>query len=176
MAAARCYGPRLKNNATRAPMERLLSNARAWLRDTAYRAGLPRFWRWWTAELAPLMPAAPRSAIQRRRMRPILEFGDGEVVLWQPEIAGGAFQMLRAATISLAGDAAATAAAGRAALAALASAGQSGSLAPRVAVALPARQILRKELVLPAAVEQNLRQTLAYDLDRHTPFRADQVY
>jgi len=157
-------------------MERLLSNVRAWLRDTAYRAGLPRFWRWWTAELAPLMPAAPRSAIQRRRMRPVLEFGDGEVVVWQPEIAGGAFQMVKAATISLAGDAAAIGAAGRTALAALASAGQSGSPTPRVVVALPSRQVLRKELVLPAAVEQNLRQTLAYDLDRHTPFRADQVY
>ena len=45
-----------------------------------------------------------------------------------------------------------------------------------VVVALPLRQVLRKELVLPAAVEQNLRQTLAYDLDRHTPFRPDQVY
>ncbi len=157
-------------------MERLLSNIRAWLRDTAYRAGLPRFWRWWTAELAPLMPAAPRSAIQRRRMRPILDFGDGEVVLWRPEIADGAFRMIKVATIPLAGDSAATGAAGRAALAALGSSAQGGSLAPRVVVALPLRQVLRKELVLPAAVEQNLRQTLAYDLDRHTPFRADQVY
>jgi general secretion pathway protein L len=48
--------------------------------------------------------------------------------------------------------------------------------APRVIVALPPRQILRKQLVLPAAVEENLLRTLAYDLDRHTPFRPDQVY
>jgi general secretion pathway protein L len=157
-------------------MERLLGNLRAWLRETAYRAGLPRFWRWWTAELAPLMPAAPRSAIQRRRMRPILEFGDGEVVLWRPEISDGAFRLARAATIPLAGDSAATAAAGRAALAALGPAGHAAMHAPRVVVALPLRQVLRKELVLPVAVEQNLRQTLSYDLDRHTPFRPDQVY
>ena len=157
-------------------MERLLGNLRAWLRETSYRAGLPRFWRWWTAELAPLMPAAPRSAIQRRRMRPILEFGDGEVVLWRPEISDGAFRLARAATISLGGDSAATAAAGRAAIAGLGPAGLAAMHAPRLVVALPLRQVLRKELSLPAAVEQNLHQTLSYDLDRHTPFRPDQVY
>jgi general secretion pathway protein L len=31
-------------------------------------------------------------------------------------------------------------------------------------------------MTLPMAVEENLTRTLAYDLDRHTPFRADQVY
>ncbi len=30
--------------------------------------------------------------------------------------------------------------------------------------------------MLPMAVEENLVRTLAYDLDRHTPFRPDQVY
>ena len=45
-----------------------------------------------------------------------------------------------------------------------------------MAVALPTRQVLRKQLVLPMAVEENLLRTLAYDLDRHTPFRPDQVY
>jgi general secretion pathway protein L len=46
----------------------------------------------------------------------------------------------------------------------------------RVAIALPASQVLRKSITLPAAVEENLHQTLAYDLDRHTPFKADEVY
>ena len=31
-------------------------------------------------------------------------------------------------------------------------------------------------LVLPAAVEENLAQALSYDLDRHTPFRPEQLY
>jgi hypothetical protein len=48
--------------------------------------------------------------------------------------------------------------------------------APRVVVALNPRQVLRKQLVLPMAVEENLLRTLAYDLDRHTPFRPEQVY
>src|SRR5206468_12107035 len=46
----------------------------------------------------------------------------------------------------------------------------------RVVIALPAGQVLRKTVTLPAAVEENLHQTLAYDLDRHTPFKADEVY
>jgi general secretion pathway protein L len=47
---------------------------------------------------------------------------------------------------------------------------------PRIVVALAPRRVLRKEIVLPAAVEENLHRTLAYDLDRHTPFRPEQLY
>jgi general secretion pathway protein L len=36
--------------------------------------------------------------------------------------------------------------------------------------------VLRKTLILPAAVEPDLRQALGYDLDRHTPFKADELY
>ena len=40
----------------------------------------------------------------------------------------------------------------------------------------PPGQVLRKKITLPAAVEENLGQALAYDLDRHTPFKPDEVY
>ena len=36
--------------------------------------------------------------------------------------------------------------------------------------------MLRKTLVLPAAVEENLRQAIEWDLDRHTPFPAEQLH
>ena len=159
-------------------MEPVLNSLRPRLRDVAYRLGLPRFWRWWTGELAPLVPAAPRGALQRRRARPIIEFGEGEAVVWRPELVDGALRLARVAAIPLTGDVAANATIARAAIASLAASGQSPSSMgpPRVAVALPPRQVLRKQLVLPMAVEENLLRTLAYDLDRHTPFRADQVY
>jgi general secretion pathway protein L len=160
-------------------MHPALNSLRLRLRDVAYRLGLPRFWRWWTGELAPLVPAAPRGALQRRRARPIIEFGEGEAIVWRPELIEGALQLTRVATIPLTGDTAANAAAGRAAVSLLAQTMQGPSSlpgAPRVAVALPPRQMLRKQLVLPMAVEENLLRTLAYDLDRHTPFRPDQVY
>ena len=43
-------------------------------------------------------------------------------------------------------------------------------------VALPPRLVLRKEISLPIATEENLRTVLQYEIDHYTPFRADQVY
>ncbi len=36
--------------------------------------------------------------------------------------------------------------------------------------------MLRKQLTYPATVEPNLDQVLGYDLDRHTPFKSDELY
>lgn len=41
---------------------------------------------------------------------------------------------------------------------------------------LTAQQAIQKELVLPAAVKGNLFQVVTYELDRYTPFKAEQVY
>jgi len=146
------------------------------LRDAANRVGLPRFWRWWIGELTPLLPSASRIAFQRRFVRPVIEFADGEVVFWRPEFGVGPTRLAIAEKVSLTGDAAAVLAAGRAAVARLAADASGGLAAPKVVIALSSRQVLRKELTLPAAVEENLAQTLAYDLDRHTPFRPEQLY
>ena len=45
-----------------------------------------------------------------------------------------------------------------------------------VYLCLSAQSALRKTLRLPLAVEENLRQTLSFELDRQTPFKPDQVY
>jgi len=146
------------------------------VRDFANRVGLPRFWRWWMGELAPMLPGASRAALQRRFARPVIEIADGEVVFWRPEVANGVARLAVSERVTLAGDPQSVLAAGRAAVARLAANATAGIAAPRVIVALNPRQVLRKELTMPAAVEENLIQTLAYDLDRHTPFRADQLY
>lgn len=39
----------------------------------------------------------------------------------------------------------------------------------------PAAQALRKTLLLPRAVQRNLRQALAFEMARETPFRADEI-
>ena len=41
---------------------------------------------------------------------------------------------------------------------------------------LPAEWVLERELVLPAAAMENLQQVIGFELDRITPFQADQVY
>lgn len=49
-----------------------------------------------------------------------------------------------------------------------------GSAVPRWLL-LPVAQVLRRGLVLPIAAEPRLREVLAFELDRQTPFSADQV-
>jgi len=147
------------------------------LADFARRSGLAGFWPWWTAQLGALVPPKPRAALERRRMRPVLVFDGDHATLWRPGMEGERAVMLAAATIPLGGDAAAIAGAGRAAVASLAN-GSPGSapVMPKVVLSMLPRDVLRKTLTLPAAVEPNLLQTLAYDLDRHTPFKADELY
>lgn len=41
---------------------------------------------------------------------------------------------------------------------------------------LPPDQVLRKTLRLPAAAAENLREVLGFEMDRQTPFHADDVY
>ena len=156
-------------------MEYALNNFRQALREGAAQLGLPAFWRWWMGELAPLVPAAPRAALQRRRLRPILAFGDGVAVLWEPRVVDGALVLAEAARVPMGSDPAAIAQAGRALIETLARRAAGGG-AVKVVIALPRSQVLRKQLTLPAAVEENLKEALAYDLDRHTPFHADQLY
>lgn len=141
-------------------------------RDFARRAGLAGFWSWWGRELWSWVPAPVRGAVARRATRPVLAFDDAVATLWQPA-AGGALRMVETARIALDGDAVAVGAEGRGAIASIARGGMSR---PRLVVAVPARSALRKVLTLPDALEENLRQALAYDLDRHTPFQAADLY
>lgn len=41
---------------------------------------------------------------------------------------------------------------------------------------LTPQHAIHKELVLPVAVKENLSQVIAYEMDRYTPFKVDQVY
>ena len=46
----------------------------------------------------------------------------------------------------------------------------------RVILRLTSRYAIQKELNLPAAAKENLSQVVAYELDRYTPFKPEQVY
>ena len=157
-------------------MERASPDLGRWLKGLAERSGLRAFWRWWLAELAPLMPPRLRLALRRRRLHPIVAIDRDAVVLWAPRVANGTLAFDDVARIPLQGDAAELAREGHAAIDALPRANGGMATVPSVVIALPPSQVLRKSCALPAAVEENLHQTLAYDLDRHTPFKTDEVY
>lgn len=144
----------------------------AFARDLARQLGVTGFWRWFGAQLASVVPAGPRAAWQRRRMRPVLAFVAHRATVWRPVVRDGRLSMAETAAIPLDGNPDEVAAAGRNALAALPAA----SRGTPVTIALPPRTVLRKVLNLPIAVEENLRQAVGYDLDRHTPFKPDELY
>lgn len=147
------------------------------LAELARRSGIADFWPWWSGQLNALVPARPRAALARRRMRPVLVFDGHHATLWKPGLDGERTVMMPASTIALDGDAAAVIGEGRAAMASLALGVYGGvAVAPKLVLSVPPRDVLRKTLTLPAAVEPNLRQALQYDLDRHTPFKAEELY
>ncbi|MGE5168972.1 MAG: PilN domain-containing protein [Rudaea sp.] len=143
-------------------------------RDLARRLGLTGFLSWWRAELSAAMPASLRGALERRHARPVLAFSGSRATLWQLTRTNGRAKFAEAADIPLFADAETVVAAGRAALAPLVRAGNGKT--PEVVVALSPRAALRKTVTLPAAIEDHLRQSLAYDIDRHTPFKSEDVY
>ncbi|HKP67081.1 MAG TPA: PilN domain-containing protein, partial [Casimicrobiaceae bacterium] len=149
-------------------------NKPGYARDVARRLGLTGFGHWWARELAALMPSRLRAAVAHRHARPLLAFEGAQATLWRPVTSAGQVTMVESARIALDGDPATVAAGGRAALAPLTRGANGG--APEVVIALSPRASLRKRLTLPAAIEPNLHQALAYDLDRHTPFKSDELY
>ena len=147
------------------------------MRNVAHRYGLSAFWRWWSGQLVPLIPAGPRNAMRRRRLWPILAFESDAAVLFVPQVTNGTLAFAEAARIPVSEDLPGIAKAGRAAIDALPRGPYAGNTTPgKIVVALPPDQVLRKTITLPAAVEENLKQVLAYDLDRHTPFKPEEVY
>ncbi len=121
------------------------------LRGLSRRTGLAAFWEWWSAELATFVPRTARAAVKRRRLRPVLAFDADHAALWRPVAGEHGIEMQPVVSIPLAGDAAV----GRAALDSVPRVVYGGASAPaRVAVALPSKSVLRRSLVLPAAVEQ----------------------
>ena len=147
------------------------------MRAAAHRLGLTAFWRWWADELAPLAPPALSTALARRRLRPVLAFEADSIAVWNPVLRDRGMGFVLAARIPRGADANATRDAGIAAVGRLPRAPYDGvAPAPRIVVSLPRGEVLRKQFTLPAAVERDLRQTLAYDLDRHTPFKPEELY
>lgn len=124
------------------------------------------YWRWWLGELKALMPETWRERLQHAMRRVTLEPGDDRFVVGIEE----SNRLERLETFSLSQD----------------SDLQKQQLrdlltehelleVPRVLM-LDGAEVLRKEVRLPLAAESNLHQVLRFEMDRQTPFRANDVY
>nr|WP_063570374.1 type II secretion system protein GspL [Luteibacter rhizovicinus] len=125
---------------------------------------LPGFLRWWGGELSALLPVRWRQAFAGGERWYVLERGDD---VWQLRRAGE--------SLSIADAFAADPAEHRAALLARAL-DECDPADRRIALLMPAAQVLRRRLVLPVAARDNLRQVVGYDIDRQTPFRAEDIH
>lgn len=125
-----------------------------------------RFFGWWFGELAALVPAPLRRPLRWNNDLVVLDLSGAELVVSR-EGDGAPREIGRVALAE--GDAKAP----RRAAALLRKANARKS---RVSVRLAGRSALRKTIELPLAAEENLREVLSFEMDRHTPFKADQVY
>ena len=88
-----------------ADRELTLPSYGARFRDIARRSGFADFWQWWRGELVALVPTAPRTAIARRRMRPVVVFAGDRATLWRAAVDEGRPVMEPVREIAIADDA-----------------------------------------------------------------------
>ncbi len=125
---------------------------------------LPRFFAWWLGELRACLPPRWRDAVVPERRALLIESApDGLSVARASSSRADALGVLPAASPD---DL-------PAALEALL--GEGDSALPRHLL-LPSSAVLRRALSLPLAARENLRTVLGFELDRQTPFKADQVW
>jgi len=125
---------------------------------------IARFLRWWLSELGALLPPGLAARPERGQWLTV-ELGEDEG--GRAVLTGSRERVL----LELAP-------AQRAELASRLGEVLSGLDPRRVRcrVSLPRRQVLARELELPLAAEENLREVLAFEMSRRTPFRAEDVH
>mgnify|MGYP001256747002 CR=1 FL=1 len=147
-------------------MKESLARQLARLRTRLAKTPLPRFFAWWGSQLLACLPERWRKRLAGRSEALLLEHRAGEAVVWR-ERGGEAREFGR---IDLGLPAEAQAEEFRRLRARIEQPGV------RSLVMLPESRALKRSLTLPAAAEDNLRQVLAFEMDRQTPFKADQVH
>lgn len=126
-----------------------------------------RFWRWWSAELTAMVPQWLRQSASGTANALLIEFEQDNIVLrrWvQDKLLEQSRVALQSADRSSNG------------IAFQAQISKQRRRGDRIVLLMPAAQCLVKQIELPAAAAENLRQVIGFEMDRHTPFKADQVY
>lgn len=130
------------------------------------RPGVGGFWRWWTGALAGWLPPRLRTLLGLAHERLLLQHAGEELRVAIDRSDG----LREAGTLPWTAQEAAD---GDGLLASL--------LAPRIAdlprwLLLPGEAGLRRGLALPAAAAERLRDVVAFEIDRQTPFAAADVH
>ncbi|HEY2629390.1 MAG TPA: PilN domain-containing protein [Usitatibacter sp.] len=130
----------------------------------AWRLKANALWRWWTGELSQLVPER-FAGFGRGDRAPMLAIRDGEASIAD---ARPGITSHRSAIGSL------EPAQRRTAVRTLLEG--AGEQRGRARATLGSDEALVRRVTMPLATEENLRQVLEFEMDRLTPFRADEVY
>src|SRR5690348_14080603 len=134
-------------------------------RPPAWRASMGRFWDWWTGEIA--QAASERfTALRGSAAVPLVAIEGAEVSLLEPAVPAGADASVDLAAFEEPRR--------RAAFRALLE--RVGETQQRVRLRLASGEALVRRVTMPLATEENLREVLGFEMDRLTPFRAEDVY
>lgn len=131
-----------------------------------HATGIPRFLDWWGGELAPLIPPRIKRLFAVPHEQLLISAEQRSIYLWQASDEGR--RLLD--TLETDGDDDKL----RARIVACMDEFKEG--APAAVYCIPAASVLYKAIRMPAAAETNLRQAVAFEIDRQTPFSAKDVY
>ena len=128
---------------------------------------LRAFFAWWFGELAAVVPSGVRRAVRGTSRTLLLEFAEEEIVVSYE--AGGDSRELGRIDASLRDHAPR-----RRAMSKLTR--KIGRGRTNATIRLPRNKVLQKSIRLPLATEENLREVLGFEMDRHTPFKSGDVF
>ncbi|MFZ2236203.1 MAG: PilN domain-containing protein [Dokdonella sp.] len=137
------------------------------LRTSFAKTPIPAFFSWWGNELLRCLPLRWRSLLSERSDTLLLERAGRELIVWRERGNDAPTEFGRISLDIPAEDQAAEFARLRARI-------ENPSV--RTVLCIDNDRVLRRNVALPAAAEANLRQVLSFEMDRQTPFKADQVY
>src|SRR5262245_1789590 len=133
---------------------------------TAFTDFVTRFFTWWFAELAACLPSRVRSLF--RRQPAIFAIGLADDAVQLRLVKGTSGRELGRVLLHSAGPSEPRRA--------FAAAVRDVNLRrAEIVVELPADRVLQRVVDLPMAAAENLREVLSFEMDRNTPFRADEV-
>ncbi len=147
----------------------MLSNIIHNVRSQPWVRQLGAFLVWWRAQLIASLPPRARSFFDTRSSRMLARLRGDEVLLWR-EAGIETDQSLELGRFRLEDDFDVARQTVQAAEA------DFDGETPQACYLVDESEVLVHQINVPAAAEENLRQVLAYEMDKNTPFSADQVY
>lgn len=137
------------------------------LRASFAKTPIPTFFSWWGTELLRTLPLRWRNLLSERSDTLLLDRADRELIVWRERGNDAPIEFGRISLDIPDEEQAAEFARLRARI-------ENPSV--RTVLCIDNDRVLRRNVALPSAAEANLRQVLSFEMDRQTPFKADQVY